>query len=894
MVRGRRKRYPRAMARAHVVAGLLLHALAGCGDETAAPPKAPTTPMVPVPRPVPLPPESLGPGPRALPTGGTEFRVWAPNASRIELWTFAAPGDVEPSGRHVMQRSSVEAGLWSVEVAGAGPGTLYGLRAWGPNWRYDPSWEPGSRAGFIAHVDDQGHRYNPNKLLMDPYARALTGEVRRVREARTGFERYDSTTLGGNDAHGFEDSAAAMPRSLVVDERFDWAEDARPGTPAHDSVVYEVHLRGFSRGDPATPEPLRGTYDGLAQNVDHLVELGVTAVELLPIHEFDAWDDPIASQGAVEDRRNYWGYMSKAYFAPNRDYLCPDLSTCAAPLGAEVGAMKRLVRALHRVGIEVWLDVVFNHTGEGGVGPDGSTRYFSFRGLDNRSYYTLSDDPRYYWDTTGTGNNLNASSHVVRRLVMDSLRYWIDEVHVDGFRFDLAYTLGRVGDEGRVFDPRAPLLLDIAALGREKGVKMVAEAWDAAGYGVGAFPDGWMEWDGRWRDTVRRFVKGDAGQAGPMGQALTASHEGFERPSGSVGYVTAHDGFTLNDLVSYDHKLNGRGPCNPTGADPNSGSNDNASWSHDGDERLRARQVRNFFAQLFLQQGVPMVLGGDELRRTQHGNNNAYMADNPCGWLNWTPTPKSEATRRWVAGLARLRAGHPALGRDRPLTGEDRNRDGRPDIQWWGVEGTPDWSGSSRSVAFVLDGSAAETGVGTDGPDLFVAMNAGWQDSTFRLPPAGSGQCWDLVFDTAGWAEPAGNLLGADLKGPMPSVAGSHYGVGARSTVVLAARACEAPEATLLTIEASGVSTEVGERVLLVGELDELGGWDPERGLPLVEVGPGRWRATHPVVEARGRSFRCKLVVAGARAIRWEAGDDRTLEVSAEPTARVELRFRGG
>ncbi len=837
--------------------------------------------------------------PRPLDGGGYEVAVFSEHATRIELWRFAGPNDSVPTSVHPLQKTDTGRHIWTVELADAAPGTLYGLRAWGPNWPYDPAWVPGSDRGFVAHVDQDGNRFNPNKLLVDPRAKAVTGEPLRVQNPATGQWQYDPAILGGTDEFAFVDSAGAMPKSVLIDRSFNWQGDIAPRVAKKDTIVYEVHLRGYSKAHPEVPVALQGTYDGFASRVDELRALGVTAVELLPIHDFNAWDDPIASLGETADRRNYWGYMSLGYFAPDRDFLCTEHSTCAGAFGEEVRAFKRLVRALHAAGIEVWLDVVYNHTGEGGGGPTGPVRYHSFRGLDNQSYYTLADDRRFYWESTGTGNNLNANSPAVQRLILDSLRYWIDEMRVDGFRFDLAYTLGRVGADGRIFDPQAPLLLAIAELGRQTGVKMVAEAWDTQGYGVGAFPDGWMEWNGRWRDTMRRFTKGDGGEAPAMGAALTASHQGFPTPDTSVGYVTAHDGFTLNDLVSFNVKQNGVGPCNPTGADPNSGSDGNESWDSGGDEILRRQQIRNFAAQLLLQQGVPMILGGDERRRTQFGNNNGYMADNPCGWLDWQPSAEAEETFRWFSGLVALRKGHPALGRDRRLTGADRDGDGYPDIGWHGVEpDQPDWTPSSRSLAYLLDGSREETGAAFSGPDLYVAMNAFWQPLDFRLPTAPGGGCWDVVLDTAPWAEAAGNLF-FDPAIPrfedqrLPSVLGDRYGVNARSVVVLASRACDAPEVALVGFEVQGFSTRPGQSIRVVGDAEELGSWSPLDAPELRYAGPSAWQGTIPLDEARGQTVAFKFVVTEAgQAPIWEAGDNRTVEVPLTGSAAVTATWR--
>jgi isoamylase len=817
---------------------------------------------------------------------GTTFRVFSAHATRLELWLFAAAGDAQPTAVHVMQPGSD--GVWTARVEGARVGALYGLRAWGPNWPYDPAWAPGSAAGFIAHVDGAGNRFNPNKLLLDPYAKAVTGDVRRVRDPVTGALRYDPSILGGTDEFAFLDSAGAMPKAVVVSDTFSWGRDRRPGTPAEESVVYEVHLRGFTRGDEQLPYALRGTYDGFARRAEHLVALGVTAVELLPVQEFLQFSEPVGD--AVDERVNYWGYMTHGFFAPNQEFLCPEVTDCRAEPGAQVAAMKRLVKALHAKGIEVWLDVVYNHTGEGGTCGGHPMRYLSFRGLDNQSYYTLTDDRECYWDSTGTGNNLNASSPAVQALVLDSLRYWIDEVHVDGFRFDLAYTLGRTGAGGRIFQSDGPLLMAIAALGREKGVKMVAEAWDTQGYGVGNFPDGWMEWNGRWRDNVRRFAKGDGAQVGALGASIAASHSGFTPPE-SVDFVTAHDGFTLNDLVTYGERQNGLGPCNPSGADPFSGSSDNDSWDTGGDEVLRRQQLRNFMLHLATHQGPPMLVAGDEMRRTQYGNNNAYMADNACGWLRWSDADTHKDFLTSTQRLLALRAAHPGLGRPLPLTGRDHDGDGAPDLAWHGVyPDRPDWSATSRSLAFTVDGSAAETGAAFDAPDLYVAFNAYWQGLSFYLPNPPPGQCWFLAADTAAWAEPAGSVLVDGVEGPLFPVTG-HYYLQPRSGAVLMARACDAAATVKVDFLAKGYVTQPGERLAVVGSSAELGAWDPARALPLAWSTRDTWRGAH-FFSTPGARVEYKLLRFAGEQVVWESGSNRSLTLPTTGSKSTQATWR--
>ena len=728
-------------------------------------------------------------------TGGVKFTLFSQHATRVELSIFSSATASTASSKHLLTKDTAT-NVWSVTVPSIGAGTFYGYRLWGPNWQYVSGWTPGTpktgNTGFITHVDAAGNRFNPNKLLTDPYARAVSGEVARVTVG--GQTHYASSYLGGNDSYGFVDSAPHAPKSIVVDPAFDWTGEAKPSIPMKDSVIYEVHLRGFTRNDTSMTTTLRGTYGGFAAKAAHLKELGVTAVELLPVHEFPQFDDPIASQGATADRVSYWGYITTQFFAPNREYLCSDMSACTQTSGQQVAAFKQMVKALHAEGIEVWLDVVFNHTAELGVQSDGGVKYFNLRGIDNQNYYTLDDNKALYWESTGVGNNVNASRAAARRMIIDSLKYWTDEMHVDGFRFDLAYELGREGNDGRDFNSNAQTLRDIAALGKTRGVKMVAEAWDTKGYGVGQFPDGWYEWNGKMRDTTRRFVKSDADQVGKLGTAITSNEIGFGAPPESVNFVTAHDGFTLNDLVSYNTKQNGVGACNPTGADPNSGSNDNDSWDSGGDDTLRRRQIRNFATHLMVDQGVPMFVAGDEFRQTQNGNNNAYMADNSCGWLNWTNKTTHAGTFQFFRKLIAFRKAHPALRRSVRFDETDGDGDGYRDLTWHGVTpDTPDWSTSSRTLAFLLDGSAAETNGSADAPDIYVAHNGYWTDLSFQLPTAPNGKQWYVLANTASTAESYGNIYYNPAitdwnQQQLLKVTTTSYNVQARSSIILVAR----------------------------------------------------------------------------------------------------------
>ncbi len=728
-------------------------------------------------------------------TGGVKFTLFSQNATRVQLSIFSTPTSGTPTSSHLLTKDAAT-NVWSVTVPNIGAGTYYGYRLWGPNWQYMTGWQPGtakaSDTGFRSHVDTAGNRFNPNKLLTDPHTRAVTGEVTRVTSS-TGMH-YSNAYLGGNDTYAFVDSAAHAPKSIVIDPTFDWTGDVKPNKAMKDSVIYEVHLRGFTRNDTAMTASMRGTYSGFSAKAAHLKELGVTAVELLPVHEYPQFDDPITSQGATADRVNYWGYMTSQFFAPNREYLCSDMSACSYTTGQQVSAFKQMVKALHGQGIEVWMDVVFNHTAEGGLRGDNSVKYYNLRGIDNQNYYTLGDNKATYIDTTGVGNNVNGSRAAARRLILDSLKYWIDEAHVDGFRFDLAYELGREGNDGRDFNSNAQLLRDIAALGKTRNVKMVAEAWDTQGYGVGQFPNGWYEWNGKMRDTTRKFVKSDADQVARLGTAITANEVGFATPPESVNFVTAHDGFTLNDLVSYNTKQNGVGACNPSGADPNSGSDMNDSWDSGGDETLRRRQIRNFATQLMVDQGVPMIVAGDEFRQTQNGNNNAYMADNSCGWLNWGNKTTHAGTFQFFRKLIAFRKAHPALRRNVRFSETDSDGDGYRDLKWHGVQpDLPDWTSTSRTLAFLLDGSAVETKGSADAPDIYVAHNAYWGDLTFTLPTAPNGKQWYILADTASWGESYGNtyydpaISDWNLQ-RLPKVPGNTYGVQSRSTIILLAR----------------------------------------------------------------------------------------------------------
>ena len=742
-------------------------------------------------------------------TGGVQFALYSANATRVELSIFSTATAGTPSSTVALSKDPAT-NIWSTTVNGLGAGAYYGYRVWGPNWQYMQGWTPGTPkandTGFIAHVDVYGNRFNPNKLLTDPYAKAVTGEFARVWDALDNSYHYHPSLWGGTDTNAFTDSAAYAPKSVVIDDSaFNWTGNVKPNTALDNSVIYEVHVRGFSKADPGLAVSLQGTYDGMAAKASYLQSLGVTAVELLPIHEYPQYDDPIRSQGATQDRVNYWGYMTTNFFAPNREYACTDMTACSYVSGEQVNKFKALVKSLHAAGIEVWLDVVFNHTAEGGVGADDQVKYYNLRGIDNRTYYTLQNDKSLYYDTTGTGNNLNASRPATRQLILDSLTYWADVMQVDGFRFDLAYTLGRESNDGRDFNANAQTLTAIASLAQSKGVKIVAEPWDAGGYGVGQFPAGWSEWNGVTRDSHRRFTRGDDGQVSGFATAIVADTPGFGAPPESINFTTAHDGFTMNDLTSYVTKQNGVGPCNPSGADPDSGSNDNYSADYGGDDAVRERQIRNFAVELLTHQGVPMLLAGDEFRDTQSGNNNGYMADNTCGWLDWSLSTSQADVRNFFSKLIAFRKAHPALTRTVKFDYTDGDSDGVKDHTWHGVQpGAPDWGTTSHTLAFLLDGSAAETGGAADAPDIYVAYNAWTSDLSFTLPAAPNGKQWYVLADTSSNAISWGNIYFNSAITDwnlqvLPRVTTASYSVQARSTIILLARPLGSAEPVLST-----------------------------------------------------------------------------------------------
>ncbi|HWG64036.1 MAG TPA: glycogen debranching protein GlgX [Streptosporangiaceae bacterium] len=659
---------------------------------------------------------------------GTNFALFSEAADGVELCLF----DEDGAERRVALHEQ-DGFVWHGYLTGVVPGQRYGFRVHGS---YDPA---------------SGHRCNPAKLLIDPYAKAIEGGVRWN-------PAVFSYPFGHPDERNDADSAPYVPRSVVTSPYFDWDNDRPPRIEYHESVIYEAHVRGFTQLHPAIPEQQRGTYQGLAHPVviDYLKGLGVTAIELMPAHQF-------VSDSVLEERglSNYWGYNTVGFFAPHNAYAA------SGARGEQVQEFKSMVRALHRAGIEVILDVVYNHTAEGNhLGPT-----LSMRGIDNPSYYRLvDDDPRHYMDTTGTGNSLFMRHPHVLQMIMDSLRYWATEMHVDGFRFDLAAALARQFHEVDRLSAFFDMVQQDPVVSQ---VKLIAEPWDVGegGYQVGNFPPLWTEWNGKYRETVRDFWRGQHATLPEFASRLTGSSDLYmsdgRRPFASVNFVTCHDGFTLADLLSYDHKHN-----EANGEDGRDGTDDNRSWNcgtegpaADPDViALRERQKRNFLTTLLLSQGVPMLLAGDEMGHSQGGNNNAYCQDNETSWLSWEEPARHNETDQAQAGfvrmLIRLRAEHPVFRRRRFFRGRDvrGHRDHVADIAWLtpgGEEMTDeDWeAGFAKSLTVFLNGDAITEpdprGERVADDSFLLLFNASELDLDFAIPPSRYGAAWSRVLDTA-------------------------------------------------------------------------------------------------------------------------------------------------
>jgi glycogen operon protein len=679
---------------------------------------------------------------------GTNFALFSEVAERVQLCLFDDAGTETR-----VELAEVDAYVWHAYLPQVQPGQRYGYRVHGP---YDP---------------EHGLRCNPNKLLLDPYAKATCGVI-------DWDQSLFSYTFGDPDSTNDDDSASHMTLGVVINPFFDWAGDRRLRYPYSQSVIYEAHVKGLTELHPDVPQELRGTYAGIAHPkvIDHLLRLGITAIELMPVHQF-VNDSTLLEKGLS----NYWGYNTIGFFAPHNSY------SSTGERGQQVQEFKGMVKSLHAAGIEVILDVVYNHTAEGNhLGPT-----LSFKGIDNAAYYRLvDDDQRYYMDYTGTGNSLNVRHPHALQLIMDSLRYWVTEMHVDGFRFDLASTLAREFYDVDRLSSFFELVQQDPVVSQ---VKLIAEPWDVGpgGYQVGNFPPQWTEWNGKYRDTVRDFWRGEPSTLGEFASRFTGSADLYERdgrrPVASINFVTAHDGFTLRDLVSYNEKHN-----DANGEDNNDGESSNRSWNcgvegpTDDSEvlTLRARQQRNFLATLFLSQGVPMLLHGDELGRTQNGNNNTYAQDSPLTWVHWDA--EDEPLIEFAAAVLRLRKDHPTFRRSRFFDGRPVRRgagEPLPDIAWLNSDATEmqpeEWdSPLSRAVGVFLNGQGIRARDSRGEPltdvHFLLYFNAHDEDQEFTLPPAEYAESWDIVIDTAG-----------DAADSLPLTAGATLTVVGRSMVVL-------------------------------------------------------------------------------------------------------------
>lgn len=678
--------------------------------------------------------------------GGVNFALFSRHASRVRLELFDRTHDTVPARAIDLDPARNRTGdVWHVWVQGIRTGQLYAYRVDGP---YQPQ---------------DGHRFNVNKLLLDPFAAAITGHPHWDFGPARG---YDPAAPEPDRTRSPLDDAGAMPKCVFIHEPFHWQDDLPPRHPWSKTVIYEMHIRGFTV-HPSAGVAHPGTYRGLMEKIPYLKELGVTAVELMPVHEFNEWQLAVSNPQTGEPLRNYWGYDPVAFLAPKAAY------SSAGGQGQQTLEFKEMVRALHQAGIEVILDVVFNHTAEGNeLGPT-----LSFRGIDNAIFYMLTPDLRHYRNYAGTGNTINANHPVVRDHILGALRHWVVEMHVDGFRFDLASILGRDGT-GRLL-ASAPLLERIAEDPILRDMKLIAEAWDAAGaYEVGSFSERrWAEWNGRYRDDVRRFWRGDDGMRGLFASRLCGSADIYAQsgkgPEASINFITCHDGFTLNDLVSYRAKhnaANGEGNRDGTDANFSDPCGIEGASTDPAIEAMRSRQTRNFLLTLLISRGVPMLSGGDEFRRTQGGNNNAWCQDNETSWVDWHLLELHRELHRFVREMLAFRWAHPVLNREQFYT--------EAEIQWFGPDGSvPDWSEpSARQLACRIQEDAHDS--------LFLMFNAGSEGVDFRVPEAPDDRHWHRVVDTY---RPTPEDIASPGTAPRLDALGA-YRVAPRAGVILATR----------------------------------------------------------------------------------------------------------
>ncbi len=725
------------------------------------------------------------------------FRVYSSRATRIEVWIYRTPSGAQEAVRYVLTKGSDNVWSRSVPVStlrttynitGA---VYYGYRAWGPNWTYTSAWTKGSGTGFVTDVDANGNRFNPNKLLIDPYARELS------QDPNTSACR-DGTLYASGATHRNKDSGACASKGIALAAPTG-SVGTKPTRALKDDVVYEVHVRGLTMSDTSVPAAERGTYAGAARKAAYLASLGVTAVEFLPLQETQNDQNDIDPNSAAGD--NYWGYATLNYFAPDRRYATDKTA------GGPTREFRAMVKAFHDVGLKVYVDVVYNHTGEGGAwsGSDGRTVYnvLSWRGLDNPTYYSLTSDLQFSWDNTGVGGNYNTRNAVAQDLIVDSLAYWRDTLGVDGFRFDLASVLGNTCEHGCFnYDKtdagnalnRIVRELPPRAAGGGSGLDLIAEPWAIGGnsYQVGNFPAGWVEWNGRYRDDVRRKQNQlgvETVTTGTLATRFAGSSDLYaddgRRPWHSINFVVAHDGFSLNDLYAYDAKQNNQ----PWPYGPSDGGEDsNHSWNQGGIVADQRRAARTGLALLMLSAGTPMITGGDEALRTQFGNNNVYNLDSPANWLYWTRDAVETNFETFTRRLIAFRKAHPALRPPNFYAGGDTNGNAMEQLRWFKPDGAQAdaayFNGSgNHAIAWRIDGSE----FGDPSPALYVAYN-GWSGNVdFRLPWPGAGRQWYRVTDTATWND-GPNTFAAPSSETALGGENTVYGLQARSVLLLIAR----------------------------------------------------------------------------------------------------------
>lgn len=720
-----------------------------------------------------------------------QFRVRAPRATRLELSIFARPSGEDARLTRLLTRES-NGEVWSTsvlqtELQAAGISTVYyGYRAWGPNWPFVAGFTPGSLAGFVVDCDGEGNRFNPNKLLLDPYALEMS------HDPVSPPHNTDGTVFASGPDHRAKDSARVAPKGIAL--RASPHFGLKPERPLKDEIIYEVHVRGFTRNDPTLPIAERGTYKGAASRAAYLAQLGVTAIELLPVQETQNDQNDIA---IGTDGDNYWGYMTLNYFAPDRRYAANKTP------GGPTREFQDMVRAFHDQGIKVYIDVVYNHTGEGGLwgGDPKTANVLSFRGLDNQGYYELTQDRQFYWDNTGCGGNMNCASQTTRDLIIDSLRHWKDTLGVDGFRFDLAPVLGNAYEvhgfhfdkmDGRNALNRAVRELPLRPEQGGEGVDLIAEPWGIGDgtFQLGGFPAGWAEWNAAFRDTFRS----DHNQLGfaqvtpgALATRVAGSSDLYgddgRRPWHSINFLVAHDGFTLKDLYTYSQKRNGL--AWPFGAS-DGGEDNNRSWDQGGDAAAQRQAARTGFALLMLSAGTPMLTGGDEFLRSQRGNNNAYNLDSEGNWLDWNGSTSEERFTDFASRLMRFRKAHVALRPAYFFRGTDADGDGIKDVAWLTDQCREADAGymndaSKHFLAWRLDGSE----LGDSVHSIYVAYN-GWQGRvTATLPAPAPGKRWYRVADTAAWMEPQGNAKEPGQEEPLDVAT---YDLHPRSVLLLIER----------------------------------------------------------------------------------------------------------